>query len=317
MVEIKERKVGNNIYYYLEHSSRLNGKVIKKELYLGKQVPKNVDIIKRNFLKEIYTEKWYGLFDKIKSAYKRDINSLTASEKEKELEGFMIKFTYDTQRIEGSTLSLKDTAELLKHGITPSNKPIRDVKEAEAHSKIFYDMLGYKKDLSLRLILEWHYKMFKDTKTDIAGKIRSRQVWIYGSKFVPPPPVEVDILLKDFFSWYNKSKAITHPVELAALAHLKFVTIHPFIDGNGRSSRLLMNFILNKFGYPMLNISYTNRRSYYNALERAQVKNIDSIFVLWFFRRYLKDSGRYLNVSKAFGIANGANRFERHEVDRV
>ncbi|MBU4493217.1 MAG: Fic family protein, partial [Nanoarchaeota archaeon] len=80
----------------------------------------------------------------------------------------------------------------------------------------------------------------------------------------------------------------------AALVHLKFVTIHPFSDGNGRISRLIMNFVLNRHGYPLLNISYEKRTGYYNALERAQIKKQDNIFVQWFFRRYVKEYKRYL-----------------------
>lgn len=293
MVEIRQRRTGNSTYYYLEHSFRLNGKITKKELYLGKEIPKNIDSIKANFLFEIYNQKWYVLFNRIKSNYTKDKASSTASEREKELEQFMIKFTFDTQRIEGSTLNLKETANLLQHGITPSNRPNRDVKEAEAHSRLFYDMLDYKKELSLQVTLEWHYKLLKDTKPDIAGKVRTRQVWIAATKFIPPSPVEVQVELAAFFRWYNKNKDKLHPVELAALVHLKFVTIHPFIDGNGRISRLLMNFVLNKHGYPMLNIPYTNRAGYYNALERAQVKKGDSIFVSWLFRRYEKFYRKY------------------------
>ncbi len=294
MVSIREVGKNGKRYYYLEHSFRINGKVVKKEKYIGDRIPADIDRLKREFLNEVYNEKWYGLLDGIRTAYKKDMDSATRSEKEKETEGFMIKFTYDTQKIEGSTLNLKETANLLQHGITPSNRPFRDVKETEAHSEIFYSMLNCKKDLSLQLVLEWHYNLFKDTKKDIAGKTRTRQVGISGSKFIPPPPFEIRALLEDFFSWYNKNKKKIHPVELAALAHLKFVTIHPFIDGNGRLSRLIMNFVLDRLGYPMLNVQYKNRNGYYNALERAQVKKSDSVFVLWFFRRYIKEYARYI-----------------------
>ena len=85
-----------------------------------------------------------------------------------------------------------------------------------------------------------------------------------------------------------------HPVELAALAHLKFVTIHPFADGNGRISRLIMNFILNQKGYPMFDIPYEARNSYYNALERSQVKKEDRIFLQWLVKKYIKEYRRYL-----------------------
>ncbi len=293
MVEVRQREIGGNTYYYLEHSFRIDGKIVKNELYLGKQIPKNIDEIKRTFLFGVYDQRWYTPFNKMKAGYRKDLASATPSEKEKELEQFMIKFTYDTQRIEGSTLNLKETANLLQHGVTPANRPSRDVREAEAHSKLFYEMLDSKKDLSLQLVLEWHYKLFNDTKPDIAGKVRARQVWIAASKFVPPSPSEVPAELDTFFKWYNKSKDKINPIELAALVHLKFVTIHPFSDGNGRISRLLMNFVLHKHGYPMLNIPYTNRRGYYNALEKAQLKKSSSIFVSWLFRNYEKAYKKY------------------------
>lgn len=294
MVRIKEKQISGNTYYYLEHSYKSKGKTLKKELYLGRSIPKEIDKIKSNFVFEIYKEKWYSRFDTIKESFSKEQKSMPQEAADKYIESFMIKFTYDTQRIEGSTLSFKETAALLLHGITPKNKPIRDVKEAEEHREIFYEMLSFKKDLSLEKVLEWHYKLFKGTKPEIAGKVRSHQVYISGSNFLPPSPAEVPALLSEFFRWYDKSKAKLHAVELAALAHLKFVTIHPFTDGNGRTSRLIMNFILNKRRYPMLNIQYANRASYYTALERSQVKKIEGSFLQWFFRRYLKENRRYL-----------------------
>jgi Fic family protein len=113
---------------------------------------------------------------------------------------------------------------------------------------------------------------------------------------MPPFPAEIYPLIRDFFKWYNKNTNVMHPVELAGLAHLKFVTIHPFTDGNGRIGRLLMNFILKKRRYPMLDIPYSNRTSYYNALERAQIKTVESTYVQWFFRHYIKENKRYLKI---------------------
>ncbi|MDP1729129.1 MAG: Fic family protein, partial [archaeon] len=127
-----------------------------------------------------------------------------------------------------------------------------------------------------------------------AGKIREHGVQISLSKFIPPTPVELQTLLKEFFDWYNQNKNKISPVELAALVHLKFVTIHPFSDGNGRISRLMMNFVLNKFGFPMLDIPYTKRSGYYNSLERSQVKNDEHIFVQWFFKKFIESNKRFL-----------------------
>lgn len=288
MVNIKKRTIGNKAYYYLEHTFRINNKIEKKELYLGKAVPKNIEDIKRKFLYEIYREKWHPTLDEIKENFSKELIKTPSSARAKALEAFMIKFTYDTQRIEGSTLTLKETANLLEEGIAPKNKPIADAKEAEAHRGVFYEMLGCKKDLSLHIVLQWHKELFQATKQDIAGKIRQHQVAIARSSFMPPFPAELNILLRKFFEWYSQNKNKMHAVELAALVHLKFVTIHPFSDGNGRISRLMMNFVLNKTGYPMLDIPYKGREGYYNALERSQVKKTEHIFVQWFIKQYIK-----------------------------
>ncbi len=294
MVTIRKRTIGNQAYYYLEHTSRLNSRILKKEIYLGKSIPENIEELKRNFISEIHKEKWHFLLEKIKKGFSKEEKIMPKSAKEKEIETFMIKFTYNTQRIEGSRLTLKETANFLEKGITPKDKPNDDVKEAEAHRDLFYKMLQHKKDLSFQTILHWHKILFQATKSDIAGKIRKHQVAISRSKFIPPFPAEIDLLLRDFFEWYKKKKDKLHPVELSALVHLKFVTIHPFADGNGRISRIMMNFVLNKHSYPMLNIPYIGRNSYYNALERAQTKRIDEIFLQWFVKKYIKENKRYL-----------------------
>lgn len=293
MVSVKKKSVDGNTYYYLEHSYREGNSVKKKEVYIGTTLPLDIDYLKQNFLREIYKEKWYHLLDCIKKGYARQRKLMSVSSREKGVDAFMIRFTYDTQKIEGSKLTLRETANLLEHGITPQGKPIRDVKEAEAHKQVFYSMLASPKDLSLIQVLHWHKQLFSLTKPDIAGRIRAHGVAISGSRFVPPSPVEVNPLLEDFFKWYHHNRGKIHPVELAALVHLKYVTIHPFGDGNGRISRLMMNFVLHKSNYPLLNIPYENRTSYYNALERAQVKANDHIFVQWFIKKYIKENKRY------------------------
>ncbi|MEO9276530.1 MAG: Fic family protein [Nitrososphaera sp.] len=293
MAAIRKKIVKGQTYYYLEHSYREGKKVQKKELYLGNKIPKNIDEIKTKFLDDIY-KKWYSDADKIKKNFSKEQRTIPKSVKEKELQTFVTRFTYDTQKIEGSTLTRRETADLLERGITPTSKPLKDVKEAEAHRDLFYEILKERKDLSLQMILDWHWKLFHQTKKDIAGKIRKYQVAIGGSKFVPPSPVEVYPMMTEFIEWYNKNKNKMHPVELAAVAHLKFVTIHPFGDGNGRVSRLIMIFILNKKDYPMIDIPYEGRNSYYNSLERSQVKKEDRIFLQWFIKGYIKEYKRYL-----------------------
>jgi Fic family protein len=294
MVTIKKKILKGQIYYYLEHSVRENGKVRPKIKYLGRKIPKDIEEIKKNFLSDISGEKWHVDVEMIRRNFSKNQRLMPKSVKAKEIESFAIDFTYDTQKIEGSTLTRKETADLLERGITPKNKPMRDAQEAEAHRDLFFETLKSKEDLSLHEVTEWHWKLFNKTKAGIAGKIRKYQVAIRGSKFMPPAPVEVYPMLTEFFTWYNKNKNKLHPIELAATVHLKFVTIHPFGDGNGRISRLMMNFVLNRKKYPMLNIQYDGRNSYYHALERSQVTKEERIFLQWFIKRYVKEYRRYL-----------------------
>lgn len=293
-MKVKKKKVGQNDYFYLEHSFRDGSEVRKKEIYLGTKIPNDLEDIKIKFSYQIMKDQYFDKFEKIKRKFSKELKSMPPSAKEKYLNYFMIKFTYDTNRIEGSTITLKETVKILDKGITPKNKPIEDVKEIEAHKKVFNEMINYKRDLSLQVILKWHKLLLERTHSDIAGKTRTHQVKVVGSKTKFPYPLEIEILLKEFIEWYHKHKNNLNPLELAALVHLRFVSIHPFTDGNGRISRLLMNFVLSRNGYLMLNIKYSNRDSYYNALEKAQVKKQEKIFVSHIFRRFLKEYKEYL-----------------------
>lgn len=294
MAAVRKRKIRKEEYYYLEHSFKLNGKVKKKELYLGKNIPKNIDKLKSDFLNEIYYEKWFKQLDKIKKKFSKEFSQMPRVAREKYIENFMIKFTYNSNRIEGSKITLRETARLLEDGVTPVNKPLNDVKEAESHKDVFFHMLKYKKELNFEEVLYWHKLLFSESEKEIAGIIRKHSVAVAGSKAQFPYPAELDFLLREFFKWYNENKNKIHPVKLAALVHLKFVSVHPFSDGNGRISRLMMNFVLNKHKFPMLDISYSNRANYYTALERSQVKHLDDIFLKHIIKRYLKDYKKYI-----------------------
>jgi Fic family protein len=294
VVTVKKRIVGTRQYFYLQHTIRTADGYQAREKYLGTKLPANLDEVKREFLAEISKERWYPLLEAIRSNYAKELRTMSRSAREKNARYFAVKFTYDTNRIEGSSLTYRETADLLERGLSPKSRPVDDVKEAEAHDRVLREVLEYKRDLSLQIILYWHRQLFAQTKPAIAGKVRTHQVWISGSRFTPPSPVEVWLLIREFFRWYDRAKTSLHPVELAAAVHLRFVTIHPFTDGNGRVSRLLMNFVLKKHGYPLLDIPYSDRRGYYNALERSQVKNTDRVFIQWFIRKYLKEQARYI-----------------------
>lgn len=296
MAKIAKVQINGNFYYYLEQSLRQNGAVTKKRLYLGKKIPNNVSELKEKFERDIYAAEMYPLFERIKKGYASELKRMHKVSKDKAEEAFMVAFTYDTQRIEGSKLSFRDTSQVLLEQSTPKGAQIVDIKEAEAHRKVFYQMLGYDGELSLGIILKWHRELLQETKPSVAGRIRNADVVITNSRFHPPSYQYMESMLSNFFAWYNQNKKQIDPVELAALVHLKFVTIHPFEDGNGRASRLIMNFVLRKNGYPMLNIRYVNRRGYYTALERSQINEDPNIFLRWFFRKYISENEKHANV---------------------
>ena len=293
MVSITQKKIKGNIYYYLSYSYREGGKVRLIEKSLGREVPLDLSSFKEGLILEIFSKRWLKSIQKIKDGYDTSIEELGSFPRNKLLREFGVRFTYDTNKIEGSTLTLRETACAIDEKDIPINKPTKDINEAQGHMICYEDMLSTDSGISLSLIIKWHETLFSlhPNKEDLAGIIRKDQIFISGSNFVPPPPKSVKPFLEMLFKWYNENKNNLNPVLLACLMKFRFVTIHPFLDGNGRMSRLLMNYILYKQGYPMFNISSKIKKSYYNALEKAQLgfnsDNDEMFFVGWFFKHYI------------------------------
>jgi len=271
-----KRKKGNKEYYYLQHSFRKGSKIITKEKYIGKILPKDIEEIMENFKLE-FKKDLYKKLDSIKNNFQKEWKKLPESIKEKEKEEIAIAFTYNTNAIEGSAITLEEAREIIHDKISP-NKPIRDVKETEYHSKVFLQMLKKDEKITENLLLKWHKGIFEETKPDIAGKYRDYLVRI--GNYIAPDWQDVKESMKNLINFINKRNCNT--VELAARTHYKFEKIHPFGDGNGRIGRLLINSILWHFGYPMIIIEYKKRKSYYKALRKEEDE-----FVKYFVRRYL------------------------------
>lgn len=275
-MRIIKRKKGNKIYLYLQHSFRKKSRVITREKYLGEKIPKNIEQIKQELLQEskkLLIEK----IKKIKQNFQLNWQKLPTSVKQQQLQEIAIAFTYNTNAIEGSTITLEEVREIIQENIAP-NKPIRDLKETEAHSKVFLELLNKKQKISSQLILKGHKDIFKYTKQEIAGKYRDYLVRV--GSYIALDWQDIKKAMSKLIKFINNSKL--NPVEISAISHYRFEKIHPFGDGNGRIGRLLMNYILWHSGYPMLIIEYKKRKSYYKALS----KNEDN-FVKYFLRRYL------------------------------
>lgn len=192
-------------------------------------------------------------------------------------EWFKVELTYSSNAIEGNTLTRAETALVVEKGITIAGKSLKEHLEATNHAQTldFIKSLTGKKrqDLTEDDILDIHKIILKKIEDTYAGRYRNLPARLTGSTTILPNPVKIPQIMKDFVAWLT-GENIDHPVKIAADAHFKLVTIHPFSDGNGRTARLLMNLLLMQQGYPITIIRKEDRISYINALEKAQV-NLD------------------------------------------
>lgn len=196
-----------------------------------------------------------------------------------------IEYTYESNRIEGNTLSLRETDLVINKGLTVGGKSMREHLEVINH----YEAILYIRDLVEKgavlneaEVLNIHALVLRGIDRDNAGRYRQVPVLISGSRHVPPQPWAIPKLMEDYGYWLSSSEtAALHPVIHAAEAHERLVTIHPFIDGNGRTSRLVMNLILLQKGYPIANIpgDTSSRLAYYDALESANPGGDKSAFL--------------------------------------
>ena len=190
-------------------------------------------------------------------------------------EWFAIEFTYTSNAIEGNTLSLSETAMVIEKGITIGGKTIREHLEAINHARAidFIQNLAQKNrtDLSTDDILAIHKIVFQKIDDLNAGVFRKVMVRVMGSTTIFPNYAKVPLLMVEFMQWLHTTT--DHPVIIAALAHFKLVSIHPFIDGNGRTARLLMNLLLLQTGYPLAIINNKDRTDYIKAIEQGRESN--------------------------------------------
>lgn len=196
---------------------------------------------------------------------------------------FHTEYTYESNRIEGNTLTLQETALVVNEGLTISGKTMREHLEAVNHAEaveFIVDLAARRADLDRRTLLELHNLILRGVDSENAGRYRSVPVRIGGSRHEPPQPYLLDKLMEDYLIHYMQQRDVLHPLILAADMHERLVSIHPFIDGNGRTSRLVMNLILLRNGYTIANLKGdpASRLAYYQALEKVQADNVPEVF---------------------------------------
>lgn len=211
-----------------------------------------------------------------------------------------IEYTYDSNRIEGNTLTLQETALVVNEGVTIGGKSMREHLEAINHA----EAIDYIKEvakgeipISEAVIRDIHAIVLHSIDRDNAGRYRTVPVMISGSRFTPPQPYLIAPQMERFIHEYERMEVEgVHPVLVAAYLHNELVKIHPFIDGNGRTSRLLMNLYLLRKGYPIVSLKSDNdsKLRYYKSLEKSHTENDPLDFNLFVATAVSETLNRYI-----------------------
>lgn len=283
MVSTSYKTINGKRYLYAEHSFRLpNGKVKKLSRLIKEEKDKGSKEVKDYFLKKqiesyqkyaleaygkdtIFTEEQIKKLEAMKVEYKAIMKSFTKKQVKDILDRFTVNFTYESNAMEGNSLTLKDVTLILGENIVPKDKDLREVYETkntrEAHELLF----NKKIKITRTDIIKLHSALVKDTGVSFGFKKLPNYIVMRNLKTTPPEKVEEEIA--KLLNWYKENKNKIHPLKLAAEFHARFERIHPFEDGNGRTGRVLLNAILLEYGYPPLIIRKTARVAYFSSLE--------------------------------------------------
>ncbi len=288
---------------YLVHNRREGSKWVKKSRFIGTgSIPKEkLALLKNDFEINLFSDRKYAYLSTeqvveigtLKKKYQQKISALAKEEYEKFEKSFFTELTYNSNAIEGSSLTLQETSLILNENLAPEGKSTSEIYEAKKHREALRFIKEHKGGLDEKLILRLHSIILKDISENFAGRYRQTSVRIFGSDVKFPDSEKVPQLVKNLVYWYKNNKSKYHQFELAVLVSMKFVTIHPFVDGNGRVSRLLMNLLLNKGNYPWINIYNKQRAKYLLAVRKANDENYYFIFpfLIATLKENLKDLG--------------------------
>ena len=272
--EIKKQQLAEKVYQLLAHEDFALEALHAAESRIEYLSKSNVDL--RFELSESTRSKLKTL-DDLNDSLKVYKAALSDAHLQKLEDQFGLTYTYESNKIEGNTLTLSETMLVIKEGITISGKSVNEHLEAINHSEaisLIYELAEGIVLLDQRILLQLHGLILRGIDRSNAGVYRRLNVRILGAEHIPPEPYLVPKLMEDYFLFYNMHVNRIHPVILAAEMHERLVTIHPFIDGNGRTSRLIMNLILVMNGYPIaiLKGDHSSRRQYFDALSQVQAE---------------------------------------------
>lgn len=241
-------------------------------------------------------------------------------------ENFAVESTYNSNAIEGNTLTKSETRLVIEEGITIGGKSMREHFEAINHKNaidFIESIVKEKKGITKETICRINYIVLTNIEKDEKGIYRLRRVHIEGASFVPPKPDLIPKLMDKFLSWLNKNKDRMNIIDFVALTHEKFTFIHPFIDGNGRCARLLVNLLLMQKGFPPIVILKTERKKYIRTLEQAHnenyppfvnfmARNIEQSLSLWINALNIPVKGKsdeYISLAEASKLCDYSQEY--------
>jgi len=299
MVYIYKKIIGGKPYYYLRASERKGKKGIVKDIaYLGNSIeeakkslerlPKYREKIRkayktiRNFIesnhflekaqalklkKDLFLDKKLEEIEACRLHYNSVFKKQDELTKKEILKNFVVEFAFNTTSIEGNTITLQEARNLIEEGRTPKDKTLREIYDLQNTEKVFFEILESNENLSHEFIIKIHASLMENI--DARKGYRTSDVHVIRANFkaTPAPFVktDMDLLLK----WYDENEKKLHPLVLAVAFHHKFEKIHPFMDGNGRTGRMLLNYILIRNSYPPLIIHKKTRQDYLEVLRSA------------------------------------------------
>ncbi len=273
---IEKQRHGDHTYFYLVKSVRVSPtKVRKVRNFLGRDLPPKERI--QELLEQLerklppsYATRWLekGTAERLEDL-KAAIAVFRTIPGEVLPKDFLVRFTYNTNAIEGNPLTMRQTALLLIDGIAPEGTRIEHVLETLNSKDAWEYIQTYRGSLGRPYVNKVQYLVTKNTSCRIQGDYRDSDFRISGSEWRPPSPTRLPKEMEDLFARFKASRRRTHPVELATMVHNGLVRIHPFTDGNGRTARLLMNWTLVKGRFPPVIIEARNKEAYYSAIEKG------------------------------------------------
>ena len=309
MVYIYKKRIGGKHYYYLRISKRVKGKTIVKDIaYLGSDIFKirqkleklPLDVREKiknsyksiskiinseHYLKKVKSLKLKQdpylvkkLLEEVEAIRLHFIQVFLKKDKltiEETYKDFLIDFAFNTTSIEGNTITLAETNKLLKENLSPKNRTLREIYDLKNTEKVFFEILNSKKKIDHNFLIEIHDKLLENI--DLRKGYRTHDVRVFKSRFKSTPAIyiktDMDILLR----WFKKNENKLHPLVLAGIFHQKFEKIHPFSDGNGRTGRIIMNYILLQKNFPPFIVRKLTRGQYLDSLAKGDKLSLDEV----------------------------------------